>query len=414
MKGQTDVDVLATGPKENGWTRFLAVLGPGFITAAMVLGPGSITVSSKSGALLHYSILWAVLIAVIFMSIYTVMAGKIGVLNNESLLSLVQQQYGRWLAVIIDIAVFLMTGGFQTGNNIGIGLAFNAMFGGGLAVWIGVFLVIALIFIWTSSNFYNLLEKLMMLMVLLMIVAFVGNLFKISPNLGQMAAGFIPSTPKIWGLVTAISATSFSIAGAAGQAYMVQGKGWKARDLGKSNSSAITGIIVLGLLSVIIIITSAAVLAPQGIKVQSAVDMAKQLEPLLGPLSKWLFLLGLFAASFSSFVANAVLGGMMLSDGLGWGKTLNDKSVKALTTVLLLGSSLLAILLHTNPIQLIIVAQATTIIGAPLIAVVLLMLGNSKKVLGHHTNRWITNALGIIAAAWLIYLSINQLQSFIG
>jgi manganese transport protein len=223
---------------------------------------------------------------------------------------------------------------------------------------------------------------------------------------------YLPSVPKIWALVIAISATTFSIAGAAGQSYMVQGKGWKQQDLRKSNASAIIGIIVLCLLAMIIVIASAAVLAPKGIKVESAIDMAVQLEPLLGPMAKWLFLLGLFAASFSSFVANAVLGGMMLSDGCGWGKTLNDRSVKVLSSILLIGSSLLAILLNSNPIQLIIMAQATTILGAPVIAIVLLMLGNNKKVLGTNTNGWLTNILAVCATAWLIYLSINQFQSF--
>ncbi|MVP00442.1 Nramp family divalent metal transporter [Paenibacillus lutrae] len=399
--------------KTNGWKQFLALLGPGFITAATVIGPGSITVSSKSGALMEYTIVWALVAAAIFMSAYTVIAGKIGVLSSESLLSLVSRHYGRWLAVLIGVCVFLITGGFQTGNNIGVGLAFDAMFGGGIALWAFIFLVITLVFLWTSNNFYQMLEKIMMLMVILMIVAFVGNLFKITPDLGALASGLVPSTPKIWGLVVAISATSFSIAGAAGQAYMVQGKGWKLPDLRKSNASALIGITILCLLSLIIMITSAAVLAPKGITVDSAVDMAVQLEPLLGPLAKWLFLLGLFAASFSSFVANAVLGGMMLSDGFGWGRTLNDRSVKVLGSLLLILSTVVAAVLQVNPIQLIVVAQATTVLGAPLIAIVLLLLGNNKKVVGSHKNSLVTNMLAILATVWLIYLSYNQLTDFL-
>lgn len=395
------------------WRKCLLLLGPGFITAATVLGPGSITVSSSAGALMQYSVLWVLVIAAVFMSAFTVIAGKIGCLNRDSLLFIVQQQYGRWLAILIGLSVFLITAGFQTGNNIGVGLAFDTAFGGGIVLWAGVFLVIALVFIWTSSNFYKLLEKVMMLMVILMIIAFIGNLFRISPDLGALAAGFVPSLPAIWGLVIAISATSFSIAGAAGQAYMVQGKGWQPQDLRKSNASAVVGIAVLCGLTIIIMITSAAVLAPQGIQVQSALDMAIQLEPLLGPLAKWLFLLGLFAASFSSFVANAVLGGMLLSDGFGWGRTLNDKSVKIFTSLLLAVSTLIAILAEANPIQLIIMAQATTVLGTPLIAIVLLLLGNNKKVLGSRTNGWFTNVIAGLAFLWLLYLSVNQLLTFL-
>ncbi|MFD0713440.1 Nramp family divalent metal transporter [Paenibacillus sp. GCM10027626] len=399
--------------KIGGLKGLILLLGPGFITAATVLGPGSITVSSKSGAVLGYSILWTLVVAALFMSTYTVIAGKIGCLNKDSLLTIVRQQYGGWLALLIGICVFLITAGFQTGNNIGVGLVFDTVFGGGIGLWACIMLVIALIFIWTSSNFYDLLEKIMMLMVILMILAFLGNLFAIKIDFADMASGFVPSMPTVWGLVIAISATSFSIAGAAGQSYMVQGKGWGRNDLGKSNASAVIGIIVLCALAIIIVITSAAVLLPKGIKVESAVDMAVQLEPLLGSMAKWLFLVGLFAASFSSFIANAVLGGMMLSDGFGWGKSLNDRSVKVLSSLLLVGSTLLAVVLNTNPIELIVMAQATTILGAPLIAIVLLLLGNNKKVLGNNTNGIVVNVLAVAATLWLIYLSINQFQTFL-
>lgn len=394
------------------WIQYLALLGPGFITAATVLGPGSITVSSKIGAQMEYSLLWVMVIIAVFMSTFTVMAGKIGALNEESLLAVVRKEYGGWLAILIGITVFLICGGFQTGNNIGVGMAFDAMFGGGIPLWAAVCLIIALIFIWTSSNFYQVLEKIMVLMVILMIIAFIGNLFAIQLDFGEMAAGFIPSVPENWALVIAVTGTSFSIAGAAGQAYMVQGKGWKLQDLNKSNASAIIGIIMLAGLTSVIIITSAAVLAPQGIQVTNALDMAIQLEPLLGPLAKWLFLLGLFAASFSSFVANAVLGGMMLSDGFGWGKTLNDKSVKILSTILLVASTLLAVFLQANPVELIVVAQASTVLGGPLLAVVLLLLGNNKNVVKDHKNGIWTNIFAVLATLWLIYLSYNQLMSF--
>ena len=393
--------------------KYLALLGPGFITAATVLGPGSITVSSRIGATLEYSVLWVMVIIAVFMSTFTVIAGKIGVLNDHSLLSVVRKEYGGWLAILIGITVFLICGGFQTGNNIGVGMAFDAMFGGGIPLWASVCLVIALIFIWVSSNFYQVLEKIMVLMVILMIIAFIGNLFVIPLDFGQMAAGFLPSVPENWALVIAVTGTSLSVAGAAGQAYMVQGKGWKTEDLNQSNASAVIGIIMLAGLTAIIIITSASVLAPQGVQVTNALSMAVQLEPLLGSFAKWLFLLGLFAASFSSFVANAVLGGMMLSDGFGWGKTLNDKSVKMLSSILLVASTLLAVFLQANPVELIVVAQASTVLGAPLLAIVLFLLGNNKNVVKHYKNGVVTNIFAVLAILWLLYLSYNQLMNLI-
>ncbi len=394
--------------------KILASFGPGFIIAATVLGPGSITVSSKSGALMGYSVLWAVAIAAVFMTVFTRMGSRIGILQDRSLLEIVRDEYGKPLAMVAGISVFLICGGFQTGNNIGIGLAMGTMFGGSMALWAALFLMVALAIIWFSKNFYQLLERIMMVLVLIMILAFLINVFKASPNPLEITAGFIPKKPKIWGLVIAISATTFSIAGAAYQSYMVQGKGWKREDLGKANRDSTVGIIILCTLSALIMITSAAVLAPKGITVGSAVDMAIQLEPLLGQFAKWIFLFGLLAASFSSFISNAILGGMLLSDGLGMGKSINDRSVKILATVLLVFSTLLAALLKSNPIEVLVIAQASTIIGGPIIAIILTMIGNNRKVMGEDgTNSVFSNVIAILAIGWIGYLSINQLIAFI-
>jgi Mn2+/Fe2+ NRAMP family transporter len=398
-----------------GWLKnLLSKFGPGLIVAATVLGPGSLTVSSKSGALMGYSILWTIVISAIFMSTFTRMSARIGCSQKKSLLELVTQEYGKILAVLVGVMVFLICGGFQTGNNIGVGLAMQAMFGGSIGVWAILFLAVALAIIWISKDFYEILEKIMLVLVLVMLVSFFVNVFLSRPSVGGILSGLVPSKPPIWGLVIAISATSFSVAGAAYQSYMVQGKGWGIDDLGKAKRDSTVGIVILCGLSALIMITSAAVLAPKGITVNSAVDMAIQLEPLLGSFAKWIFLFGLLAASFSSFISNAVLGGMLLSDGLGLGRDINSKMVKILSTVLLVFSTLLAVLLQQNPIQVLVVAQASTILGGPLVAIILVLLGNNRNVLAkEQRNSLLSNIVSVIAICWIFYLSYNQLVAFL-
>ena len=103
----------------------------------------------------------------------------------------------------------------------------------------------------------------------------------------------------------------------------------------------------------------------------------------------------------------------MLSDGLGYGNRVDSKVVKSVTTALLVFSTLLAVVLKTNPIQVIIVAQATTILGGPLVAIILLIMSNDKNVLGEDRNGIVANVIAVIAIAWICYLSINQLLSML-
>ncbi|WP_029902556.1 Nramp family divalent metal transporter [Prevotella sp. 10(H)] len=387
--------------------------GPGLITAALVLGPGTITVCSNVGATTGYSMLWVMVVSCLFMISMTRVAAKMGCVSPLSLLTNIENNYGRIVAILVGFSVCFSCSGFQTGNTIGVGISMNELFGGNIAMWTSIFLIVTLIFIWTSNNFYSLLEKTMIFLVLIMIVAFVGNLFFIDIDGGNMLKGLIPSVPSNKVLWIAVASTSFSVAGAAGQAYMVQGKKWKVEDLKKGLRDATFGILILSGLGIIIVITSAAILHPQGITIKNAVDMGLQLEPFLGSLGKWLFLIGLFATSFSSYVSNAALGGMFLCEALHLGKSINDRWVKVFASGILVLGTVIAIIFGSNPIQLIVFAQSMTILGAPIVAVAILFLSNNKKVVGEYKNSHALNAILTIATVWAIFISVNQLIALI-
>jgi len=387
--------------------------GPGLITAALVLGPGTITVCSNVGATTGYTMIWVVVISCLFMLSMTRVAAKMGCVSPLSLLTNVENNYGRLVAVLVGFSVCFSCAGFQTGNTVGVGISMNELFGGNIPIWTIAFLIVTLIFIWTSNNFYSLLEKTMIFLVLIMIVAFVGNLFFIEIDGGNLVKGLIPTAPSNKALWIAVASTSFSVAGAAGQAYMVQGKNWKVQDLKKALRDATMGILILSSLGLIIIITSAAILHPQGITIKNAVDMGLQLEPFLGSLGKWLFLIGLFATSLSSYVSNAALGGMFLCEALHLGKSINDRWVKVFASGILVFGTVIAIIFGSNPIQLIVFAQSMTIFGAPIVAVVILLMSNNKKVMGQYRNSTVLNIILGIATIWAIYISINQLIALI-
>ena len=62
--------------------------------------------------------------------------------------------------------------------------------------------------------------------------------------------------------------------------------------------------------------------------------MGLALEPLFGSWSTFVFMLGLFGASFSSLMGNATIGGSLLADGFGVGNNLSNMKVKFLIILL--------------------------------------------------------------------------------
>ncbi len=151
---------------------FLRSVGPGFIIASVVLGPGSITVASRIGSEYGYSFLWVIVLATIFMITYTSMAARFGVMNNDSILQTIADNYGRWFALVIGISAFLSTSSFQFGNNLGIGIGMQGITGINERVWPLIFTPLGIILIFWAKNLYKVLENLMKFLVMIMIIAF--------------------------------------------------------------------------------------------------------------------------------------------------------------------------------------------------------------------------------------------------
>lgn len=393
-------------------------LGPGFIIAALVLGPGSITVASRIGSEYGYAFLWVIVIATVFMITYTSMGARFGVLNSKSILQSIADSYGRWFAIAIGISAFLSTSSFQFGNNLGIGIGMEGITGINERVWPIVFTSLGIICIFWAKNLYKLLERVMMFMVMIMIMAFFLNLILTKPELGPLARGIVPSkfSANSLSVVAALMATSFSLAAALYQSYLAQDKGWKKENLKSSLKDTYIGILLLALISATVLITSAAALHPRGILVNSAADMALQMEALFGGYAKVIFSVGLCAAAFSSMMVNSVIGGGLLADGLGLGPSMNNKTTKVFIIAILLIGMLVAVFFRGNVIYALIMAQASSMLAVPLIAVGLFLILNNKKVMGSHRNNLLQNIIavtGFIVICLMVYFMYQNLVTYI-
>lgn len=388
---------------------FFSLLGPAFITSALVLGPGSLTLSSKIGAIYGMQLVWVLAVVVFFMMIYTEMSTRIGLATKESFIQVMKNKWGKSASLLIGLGAFLVTASFQAGNALGSGLAISTITGFSSTFWIAAITLLGMALLF-AKNFYKILEKLMLGLVLIMLVSFVITLILTKPSITEIFAGFVPIIPDgSIPLIIALTATSFSIVGAAYQSYLVQEKGWTLQQNSSSIKETYWGIFILGFISMMIMICAAAILKPQSIVVNSVSEMGLALEPLYGNWATILFMVGLFGASFSSQMGNATIGGSMLADGLGLGSKLSSKAVKGLILLVMAFGSLIGIIFGAAPINMIIFAQAITIVIVPFIAIALLVVANDEKIMGSLKNTLWKNIFGIAGLIVLILLAVNNI-----
>lgn len=242
----------------------------------------------------------------------------------------------------------------------------------------------------------------------LMLLAFAANLFFAKPQLGEWARGFVPSgLGEIDITVLGLVGTTFVIAAAYFQIYLVREKGVAKEGLADSLLDSRVGALIMAAITLMIMGTAASVL--RGQELTDAGAVAEQLQPLFGDKGKALFCLGLFSAAYSSFLINSMIGGFVLADGLGLGSKPDDPWTRRLTAAVLLtgmGVALYVIETGAKPVGAIVMAQAVTVIAAPLMAGVLLWLCNRKDYMGEHRNGPLLNIVGgigflvLLAMAW--------------
>ncbi|MBN71550.1 MAG: hypothetical protein CME32_19985 [Gimesia sp.] len=400
-------------PPSNLIKRILGSLGPAIITASVVLGPGSILSASKIGHTYAYQMNWVLVIAVIMMIAMTALSARLGIQLDGTICDELAKRAGRPVAAATGIILFLIAACFQFSNNLGVLAAVEPFMGSSNAdiliiIAMNIFIILAL---YGFKHLYAMIENLMKLLVGIMIIAFAINLLMAKPDWGAAIAGFIPSLPEfdtskvkfseVMTPVVALYATTFSVAGAFYQSYLVRQKGWTRYNLKQGLIDSTVGICVLGLITMMVLITAAKVLYqnPDVKTLGSVADVAKSLEPGFGTFGVIIFSLGIFAGAFSSFLVNAMIGGSVLSDGLGKGGYIDEKWPKLCTVGALMMGMVVAIYTKTmgqSPVGLIIFAQSLTVLGIPMLAIAMLWLATRSDMTGENAIPFWMKFLGFI------------------
>lgn len=392
----------------------LRAIGPALVLAAVVVGPGSIALSTIAGSLYGYSLLWVPVAATIFMITYTWMAARIGLVTGQTIFGATRQKYGATVAKAGGIFGFLTILAFQAGNNAAMGFASVALFDTlSPQSWAIIFTGVAIGFLWVP-DLYDKVELLVKLVVGIMIVGFVGTLLLVGVNANEAARGLVPTFPDSDSILLALglAATNFSIAAAVYQTHLMKERDWGPEKLTDENADTLIGIGILGVIVMVILLTSAGVIHGRTDPVFSAQGMAEQLRPLVGAGAFYLFTVGFFFATLSSLFVNALIGATLLVDGFDGDASMDSRQVKYWTmAAMLLGLG--AVIVSggaDSPIELLRLAQAIAVVAFPLLAFLVIDIARDKALMGEYANPTYVNVLGGLGYLTVIGIIVNYLN----
>lgn len=392
----------------------LALIGPAFIAGAWQFGPGNLASAIEAGSAFGYSLIWVIVASTILMIFFTDMSVRVGIASPSSMIGTVKQTLGKPVGILAGLGVFFITLCFSVGNAAGAGLALSMLFGASPIMWT-LFVTIAVGFILLARNTYRLIERILVALVATMAVGFVATAFMARPDWGASLTGLLPTMPigsEL--LLVALVGTNFSINAAFFTSYATRAHQVRADQYRDATiTDTIPGIVAPGIMTALVIMVAAAVLGHTGERVETLAQLASVFEPLAGPAGYYIFTIGFFGAAFSSMLANATAGGTMLSDALGWGGSFDSARTKLLVGVVLAFGLAVVTFTPGSRVQLIIFAQAMTVLVAPLLGVLLVMMANNK-LLGTMRNKWWQNLFAAIGLVSIFATSVLLILSLTG
>jgi Mn2+/Fe2+ NRAMP family transporter len=387
--------------------------------AAAFIGPGTVTTATLAGAGFGATLLWALLFGVLATMVLQEMAARLGLVTDRGLGEAVRRRFegplARGLSVFLVVgAVAVGNAAYETGNLLGGSLGLSGILGGDPRLWALVIGVLACALLWSGS--YRLVERVMVGMVALMSVAFVGTAVRVLPRVDGLLPGLVvPSLPDgSMLLALALVGTTVVPYNLFLHASAVREKWRGEAGLGPARRDLVLSIGLGGIVSMAIVVTSAGTIFLEGGgTVESAADMARQLEPLLGGWASVFFATGLFAAGMTSAITAPLAAAWATAGALGWSPDLRAGRIRVVWGGVLLIGVVLA-LVGLRPVPAIVFAQVMNGVLLPAVAVFLLLAVNDRRWMGARVNGSVSNALGGLVVLVGVGLGLRAVLGVLG
>src|SRR6202142_683275 len=382
---------------------FLAVLGPGFITANVDNDSGGILTYSQAGAQYGYSLLWTMIPITISLIVVQEMCARMGVVTGKGLSDLIREEFGLRLTFLVMVALVVVNHTNVVTEFIGIGGSLELFH---LSKFISVPLCAALVWYMVVRGDYKSTEKIFLVASVVYIAyIFAGVLSQPSWRDALLATVRLPQR-SVWSdkayMYMAVGIVGTTIAPWM-QFYLqssIVEKGIRVKDYAASRLDVIVGSLFTDIVAWFIIVAWAAPLWLPGVSDFVLPSVAAEaMRPLAGDYAFVLFAFGLFNASLFAASILPLSTAYTVCEGLGVESGV-DKSFREapffywLYSLLIIGGALTRLLLpDAQLINVAILSQVLNGVLLPVVIILTLMLINRKDLMGEHRNSHLWNMI---------------------
>ena len=412
---------------------FLKSIGPGFITGASDDDPSGIATYSQTGAQFGYTQLWTALFSLPFMIIIQEMCGRIGLVTGMGLAAVIRKHYSKKI-LYGAVLLLLIANTINIGADLGaMAAAANLVFGVSFVVLLlSMTIVTLLLEVYvpypTYAKFLKYLTLSLFAYVLTVMVVHVPwkevAFSTIVPH-ATLSKDYLMNIVALLG--TTISPYLFfwqadeeveeEIEEGKIRAMGVGIPHVSIGDIKRMRLDTIFGMTFSNVITFFIIVTAAATLHVHGITdIQTADEAAKALEPFAGQYATFFFACGIIGTGLLAVPVLAGSAAYAVSEVMSWkeGLSLKLKQAHGFYGVITI-ATLAGLFINFTGIPAFKVLYYSAVLNgllAPPLMVLILLIGNNKKIMGKIVNGNWSNWLGWLITAVMGVAAVGLIVSF--
>jgi Mn2+/Fe2+ NRAMP family transporter len=367
---------------------------------------GSVSTSAQAGSEFGFQLLWAIAAAGIMLAMLVEMSGRLAAVGKQTVAAAVRERFGIHFQAIPLVAELVIDVLLLTAEIGGVAIALKLLTGIGFQWWILPTGLVIWLILWFSG--FAVVEYGLGLLGLITL-AFVASAWKLGPDTADVAKGFLPTMADHD--MTRYAFLAISILGATVSPYLVNfyssgtiEEKVKEDELWVNRTTAYLGTGFGTIVAMGILVTSALVLGPRNILVDSYEQAALMFVPAFGRWAIGLFALCLGIGCLGAALEITLNAGYLLAQVFGWEWGANKpRREEARFTTAFTGILLMALAIGVigfDPLKLTMICVALTVVVMPLIVLPFLVLMNDKRYVKEHTSGPIGN--GFLAALTIL------------
>lgn len=378
----------------------LGAMGPGVVSAMAGNDAGGISTYSTAGADFGFAALWVIPVMCVLLLVVQLTAARMGAVTGKGFAALIRERFGIRLTALAMGA--LLIGNVATTFSEFAGIA-SGMELFGIPRFASVPVAALVVWLLVVKGSYKSVEK-VFLAVSLVFVTYVVAAFLAGPNWGDVAYSTVvpqvPADPHFVSLVIAMIGTTIAPWMMFFTQSNVVDKGVTddPQEMMLQKVDVTTGTIVACIVAWFIIITTGAVLYPQGVAVDSAAAAANALAPFAGEYAQILFAAGLTAASFLAACVLPLTTSFVICEAFGWeaGVDFTWKEApmfKGIFTSVILFSAVVVLIPNLDLMGIMLTAQFINGVILPVLLVFMALIAADKRIMGKFVSTWAGKAV---------------------